>query len=272
MNAEQVMQGVHPTAIVDPGATLGEGVSIGPYCTVGPKVSLGDGTVLHGHVVVAGRTGIGPRCEIFPFASLGHPPQDLKYAGEDSALVSGADNKIREQVTMNPGTTGGGMETRVGDGCLFMVGAHVAHDCKIGNGVIMANNATLGGHVVVEDNAIIGGLAAVRQFVRIGRNAMVGGMSGVEQDVIPFGLVMGDRAKLNGLNMVGLRRHGFEREDIQALQKLYKQLFAGGGTMAERLDKARSSFEAGGPVGDLIAFAAVQSNVGLCQPKPENGG
>ena len=169
-------------------------------------------------------------------------------------------------------STGGGMVTRVGDGCLFMVGAHVAHDCQIGDGVIMANNATLGGHVVVGDRAIIGGLAAVRQFVRIGRNAMVGGMSGVEQDVIPFGLVMGERAKLNGLNMVGLRRQGFEREDIQALQKLYKQLFADEGTLAERLEKAQGSAEAAGPAGTLIEFAAAQSSVGLCPPKTENGG
>lgn len=272
MDSEQVMPGVHATAIVDPGATLGDGVSIGPFCTVGPHVSLGDGTVLHSHVAVAGRTTIGPGCEIFPFASIGHAPQDLKYAGEDSELVIGAGNKIREQVTMNPGTTGGGMVTRVGDGCLFMVGAHVAHDCQIGNSVIMANNATLGGHVVVEDHAIIGGLAAVRQFVRIGRNAMVGGMSGVEQDVIPFGLVMGERAKLNGLNMVGLRRHGFEREEIQALQKLYKQLFADEGTLAERLEKAQGAPETAGPAGKLIEFAAVPSSVGLCPPKPENGG
>jgi len=272
MDLGSLTQSIHATAVVEPGASLGRGVSIGPFCIVGANVSLGDGVVLHSHVVVTGRTNIGPRCQLYPFASIGHPPQDLKYAGEDSELVIGADNKIREHVTMNPGTTGGGMVTRVGDGCLFMVGAHVAHDCQIGNGVIMANNATLGGHVVVEDHAIIGGLAAVRQFVRIGRNAMVGGMSGVEQDVIPFGLVMGDRAKLNGLNVVGLRRQGFEREDIQVLQKLYKLLFAGEGTMAERLENAQNSFGVGGPVGELIDFAAAQSSVGLCQPKQENGG
>ena len=272
MNAEQVMQGVHPTAIVDPGATLGEGVSIGPYCTVGPKVSLGDGTVLHGHVVVAGRTGIGPRCEIFPFASLGHPPQDLKYKGEPSRLEIGADNRIREHVTMNPGTQGGGMLTKVGDGCLFMVGSHVAHDCKIGDRVIMANNATLAGHVEIDDDAILGGLSAIHQFVRIGRNAMIGGMSGVEHDVIPYGLVMGERARLNGLNIVGLKRHGFSRAEILALRNAYKLLFGDQGTIAERLKDVRARFSADGPVGTLLDFADTESPRALCQPKPSNGG
>ena len=197
------MAAVHATAVVDTQAKLGADVFVGPFCMVGPEVTLDEGVVLHSHVVVAGRTRIGARTQIFPFASIGHPPQDLKYAGEPSELVIGADNRIREQVTMNPGTQGGGMVTRIGDRCLFMVGAHVAHDCQLGNGVIMANNATLAGHVTVGDNAIIGGLSAVHQFVRIGRNAMIGGMSGVEHDVIPFGLVLGDRARLSGLNIIG---------------------------------------------------------------------
>ena len=265
------MAGIHANAVVDPGATLGEGVSIGPFCVVGADVELGDGAVLHSHAVVEGRTRIGPRCEIFPFASIGHRPQDLKYRGEPSELLVGADNTIREYVTMNPGTEGGGMMTRVGDGCLFMMGAHVAHDCQIGDRVIMANNATLAGHVVVEDGAIIGGLSAVHQFVRIGRNAMIGGMSGVEHDVIPFGLVLGDRAHLNGLNIVGLKRNGFAREEIQSLQQAYKAIFAGAGTMAERLAALKSEAGKAGAVDELVSFALAESSRALCQPKSDDG-
>lgn len=217
---------IHPTVVVESGAHLGEGVKIGPYCLIGPDVVLGDGCVLHGHAVVGGRTTIGPRTEVFPFASLGLRPQDLKYRGEPSTLEIGADNVIREHVTMNPGTDGGGMVTRVGDGCLFMVGAHVAHDCQVGSQVIMANNATLAGHVQVQDFAILGGLSAVHQFVRIGRYAMVGGMTGVERDVIPFGSVMGDRARLSGINIVGMKRRGLSRDEIHDVRKAYRLLCA----------------------------------------------
>src|SRR5215475_7057845 len=170
------MPQIHPTAVVAPGARLADNVVIGPYCIIGEHVTLAAGVNLKSHVVVEGRTTIGERTRIFPFASIGHVPQDLKYDGEASSLEIGADNTIREHVTMNPGTAGGGMVTRVGDHCLFMVGAHVAHDCQIGNYVIMANNATLAGHVVVEDHAVLGGLSAVHQFVRIGKHAMIGGM------------------------------------------------------------------------------------------------
>jgi len=263
---------VHPSAIVDPGAALGQGVRIGPYCLVGPGVALGDGVTLHSHVVVQGRTRIGARTEIFPFASIGHAPQDLKYAGEASDLIVGSDNRIREYVTMNPGTSGGGMVTRVGDKCLFMIGAHVAHDCRIGNGVIMANNATLGGHVTVEDGAIIGGLSAVHQFVRIGRGAMVGGMSGVEHDVIPFGLVMGERARLHGLNIVGMKRSNFSREQIQTLNAAYKALFSGAGTLADRLAELAAQYPPDGPVGALLDFVNADSSRALCQPKPSSVG
>ena len=182
------MTDIHPTAIVEEGAKLGTGVRIGPYCTIGPDVELGEGVALVSHVVLAGRTRIGPNTRIYPFASIGHPPQDLKYKGEASSLEIGSNNIIREYVTMSPGTEGGGMVTRVANNCLFMVGAHVAHDCQIGHHVIMANNATLAGHVDVGDYAILGGLAAVHQFVRIGRHAMIGGMSGVEHDIIPVRL------------------------------------------------------------------------------------
>jgi UDP-N-acetylglucosamine acyltransferase len=266
------MAAVHATAVVDTQAKLGKDVFVGPYCMVGPEVTLADGVVLHSHVVVAGRTRVGARTQVFPFASIGHAPQDLKYAGEPSELVVGEDNRIREQVTMNPGTEGGGMVTRVGDRCLFMVGAHVAHDCQIGNGVIMANNATLAGHVAVGDNAIIGGLSAVHQFVRIGRNAMIGGMSGVEHDVIPFGLVLGDRARLSGLNIVGLKRHGYSRDEIHRLQDAYRLLFAADRTLAERLTEARGRFTEEGPTGELLAFIAADSSRALCQPKPEHAG
>ena len=212
------MTQIHSTAIIEHGARLGEGAVIGPYCCVGGMVEFGDGVRLHSHVVVAGKTTIGPNTHVYPFASIGHPPQDLKYKGEESELVIGANNVIREHVTMNPGTTGGGMITRIGNNCLFMVGAHVAHDCDVANHVILANNATLAGHVTVDDFAILGGLSAVHQFCRIGRHAMIGGMSGVENDVIPYGSVTGNRARLEGLNIVGLRRRGFSRSEVAAMR------------------------------------------------------
>ncbi len=266
------MADIHPTAIVSSKATLGEQVTIGPYSVVGEDVVLGDGVTLRSHVVVEGRTRVGAGTEIFPFASIGHRPQDLKYAGEPSTLEIGENNTIREHVTMNPGTAGGGLVTKLGDGGLFMMGAHVAHDCRIGNRVIMANNATLAGHVVVEDDAIIGGLAAVHQYVRVGRNAMIGGMSGVEHDVIPFGLVVGDRATLNGLNVVGLKRRGFSRDDIQALQTAYETIFARNDTMADRLDEIERLFTDSGPVNELLSFIRSESSRALCKPKPGHGG
>jgi UDP-N-acetylglucosamine acyltransferase len=266
------MAEIHPTACVDPGATLGEGVKVGPFCVVDGQVTLGAGTVLHSHVVVTGRTRVGARTQIFPFASIGHQPQDLKFGGEASELIIGDDNVIREYATMNPGTRGGGMVTRVGDKCLFMMGAHVAHDCQIGDGVIMANNATFGGHVKVGNHAVIGGLSAVHQFVRIGPYAMVGGMSGVENDIIPYAMVMGNRARLSGLNIVGLRRNGFAREDIQMLKQVYDALFADQLTMAERLDKIETDFTSNGLVGDVLSFVRADSSRSLCQPKVLHGG
>ena len=258
---------IHETAVVDPGATIADNVTIGPYCVIGDQVSLGLGVTLESHVVVGGRTAIGAGCHIFPFASIGLPPQDLKYVGEPSELIIGDNNIIREHVTMNPGTTGGGMVTRVGRNGLFMVGAHIAHDCKIGDHVIMANNATLGGHVTVGDYAILGGLSAVHQFVRIGRHAMVGGMSGVEQDVIPFGLVMGDRAALSGLNIVGLKRRNFSREDIHGLRTAYRMVFASQGTLAERLSEVAGQFAENEVVMDLVAFIQANNSRPVCQPK-----
>jgi UDP-N-acetylglucosamine acyltransferase len=258
---------IHETAIVAPGATIADNVSIGPYCIIGDQVSLGLGVTLEAHVVVGGRTAIGAQCHIFPFASIGLAPQDLKYDGEPSELIIGDNNIIREHVTMNPGTTGGGMVTTVGQNGLFMVGSHIAHDCKIGDHVIMANNATLGGHVTIGDYAILGGLSAVHQFVRIGRHAMVGGMSGVEQDVIPFGLVMGDRASLSGLNIVGLKRRNFSREDIHGLRTAYRMVFGQGGTMAERLSEVARQFADNEVVMDLVNFIQADNSRPVCQPK-----
>ena len=263
---------VHATAIVDPQARLGDRVEIGPYCIVGPDVELGDGVILHSHVVVAGRTKIGARTQIFPFASIGHRPQDVKYAGEPSELIIGSDSMLREHVTMNPGTEGGGMITRVGDRGLFMMGAHVAHDCQIGDRVILANNATLGGHVVVEDDAIIGGLSAVHQFVRIGRHAMIGGMSGVEHDVIPYGLATGERARLQGLNLVGLKRHGLGRADIRTLSEAYARLFGPEDTLAERVERLAAELGDAAGVADIGAFGRAKSARALCRPKRENDG
>ncbi|MFO1188991.1 MAG: acyl-ACP--UDP-N-acetylglucosamine O-acyltransferase [Alphaproteobacteria bacterium] len=264
------MPRIHPTAIVEPGAEIASDVSIGPYCVIGAEARLAAGVELKSHVVVAGRTSIGERTRIYPFASIGHAPQDLKYHGEPSRLEIGSDNVIREHVTMNPGTEGGGMLTRVGSHCLFMVSAHIAHDCIVGDHVIMANNATLGGHVIVEEYAILGGLAAVHQFCRIGRHAMIGGMSGVEHDVIPYGLVMGDRARLNGLNVVGLKRRGFSRDDVQSLRKAYRLLFAEEGTMAERVNDVSELYAGNRPVKEILDFIQGASSRSICVPKPES--
>ena len=261
------MSQIHPTAIIADGAHLGENVSIGAYSCVGAEVVLEDGVVLHSHVVVEGRTRIGANTRIFPFASIGHIPQDLKYKGEQSELIIGRDNTIREHVTMNPGTEGGGMVTKVGDNCLFMASAHVAHDCILGDNVIMANNATLAGHVVVGEFAFLGGLSAVHQFVRIGRHAMIGGMSGVEADVIPFGMVIGNRAYLNGLNIVGLKRRGFSRDDIHTLRNAYRLMFAPEGTLQERLSDVEEQFRSNPVVMEIVAFIRSESSRSLVTPK-----
>lgn len=268
------MADIHPTAIIESGAVVADTVSIGPYCMVGPDVVLEDGVVLVSHVVVAGRTRVGAGTRIWPFASIGHQPQDLKYHGEPSRLEIGRNNTIREHVTMNPGTEGGGMVTTVGDNCLFMMGAHVAHDCHVGNHAILVNNATLGGHVSVGDNAVIGGLSAVHQFVRIGKHAMVGGMTGVEFDVIPYGTVIGNRAHLAGLNLVGLKRRGFSRDDIHALRNAHKALFSSEGTMQQRLEAVAEQYRDCVPVMEVVAFIRADTSRAICQPlsaKSENG-
>lgn len=264
------MTEIHPTAVVEPGARIGNNVAIGPYSVVGPEVELADGVTLLSHVVVGGRTVVGSNTKIFPFASIGHQPQDLKFRGEASRLEIGCNNIIREHVTMNPGTEGGGMVTRIGNNCLFMVGCHVAHDCQIGDHAILVNNATLGGHVAVGDWAILGGLSAVHQFVRVGRHAMVGGMSGVENDIIPYGSVMGNRARLSGLNVVGLKRRGFSREVIHALRNAYRLLFAPEGTLAERLADVAELMHDIEPVMEIVEFIRADSSRAICQPHLED--
>src|SRR6201998_1895760 len=266
------MPQIHPTAIVAPGAMLAEDVVIGPYCVVGDNAVLVPRVTLRSHAVVEGRTTIGEGTRLFPFASIGLEAQDLKYRGEKSELVIGRNNTIREYVTINPGTDGGGMVTRIGDGSLFMVGAHVAHDCQIGNHVVMANNATLGGHVLVDDHAILGGLCAVHQYVRIGKHAMIGGMSGVERDVIPYGQVMGDRARLCGLNIIGMQRRGFSREDIQGLRNAYQFLFSSDGTLSDRVNDTAERFSGIAPVDDILDFIRADSSRAICQPKGANDG
>lgn len=258
---------IHPTATVDPAAEIGEGVVIGPYCSVGPEVVLGPRVELISHVVVAGWTEIGAETRIFPFASIGTEPQDLKYRGERTRLVIGARNRIREGVTMNPGTEGGGGVTRVGSDGLFMVGAHVGHDSQVGDHVILANNATLAGHVTLEDYAFLGGLSAVHQFCRIGAHAMVGGMTGVEKDVIPFGMVIGNRAALGGLNIVGLRRRGFDRETIHALRRAYDLLFYGDGVLMERLEHVEQTYPDVEPIQRISAFIRADSSRSFCTPR-----
>ena len=257
---------IHPSAVVEDGAIIGHNVTVGPFCTVGADVRLDEGVTLMSHVVVGGHTHIGSHTRVYPFASIGLSPQDLKYRGEPSRLVIGAHNVIREHVTINPGTEGGGMLTKLGDHCLLMIGSHVAHDCIIGDHVILVNSATLGGHVVIDDWAIIGGLSAAHQFTRIGRHAMIGGMSGVEADVIPFGSVAGNRAKLQGLNIVGLKRRNFSRDTIHTLRNAYRLLFAREGTMAERLEDVAELFADNEAVMEIVSFIRRDSSRALCQP------
>ena len=262
---------IHPTAIIEDGASLAAGVKVGPYCMVGSEVTLGEGCELISHVVVAGRTSIGPRTRIFPFASIGHQPQDLKFKGEPSTLDIGADCQIREGVTMNPGTAGGGLKTVIGDKCAFLANSHVGHDCTVGNGVIFSNNVMLAGHCNVGDYAILGGGAAVIQFARVGAHAFLGGMSGLENDLIPYGMALGNRAYLSGLNIVGLQRRGFSREDIHDLRRAYRFLFAAEGTLKERLDDVSAEFASHTIVQEIVAFIRAGGKRSLCTPRDAEG-
>ncbi|MEM9811102.1 MAG: acyl-ACP--UDP-N-acetylglucosamine O-acyltransferase [Pseudomonadota bacterium] len=259
---------IHPTAIVAPGAEIGAGCSIGPYVIVGGDVVLGEKVVIHSHAVVTGHTDVGAGTRIFPFASIGHEPQDLKFAGEETRLVIGARNTIREYVTMNPGTAGGGGITRVGDGNLFMMSVHVGHDCQVGSGVIIANSVALAGHVVVEDNVVIGGLSGIQQFCRIGRGAMIGGMSGVVADVIPYGTTAGERAHLAGLNLIGLKRRGADRDEVNELRAAYSDIFEDASLVfQDRIGRARERYPENALIHDIVRFVQTEGAKRFTQPE-----
>jgi len=260
---------VHPSAIVDAGARIGAGVEIGPFSTVGPHVVLGPGVKIAAHVVIDGHTRIGEGTVIHPFAVIGGPPQYAAHRDEPTRLELGARNVVREHVTMHCGSAAGRGVTTVGSDGFFMVGVHVGHDCAVGDHVVMANNATLGGHVVVEDHVIMGGLSAAHQHIRIGRHAFVGGMAGVNHDVIPFGNVWGNHAHLEGLNLIGLKRRGFSRDAINTLRAAYRMLFAEEGTFQERLDDTAEAYARSIEVMEIIQFIRADSARPLTTPKRE---
>jgi UDP-N-acetylglucosamine acyltransferase len=263
---------IHPTAIVDRGAELADDVKIGPYCVIGPHVRLNSGVVLDSHVVVQGHTTIGRDCRLFPFAVIGGEPQHTAFKGEVVELIIGERNLIREHVTMHPGTSVGVGKTIVGNDCFFYVGSHVAHDSVIGNNVIFINHAVIGGHVHVDDFAILGGSSAVHQRVRVGKHAMIGGMTGVESDIIPYGSVTGNRAHLVGLNIIGLKRRGFTRERIHQMRTAFRILFAEEGTLAERVEDAAELYRDVPEVMEIITFIRGDSLRGLCTPQQDRVG
>lgn len=254
---------IHPTAIVEPGARLGARVQIGPFCHVGASVELHDDVRLVSHVVVDGDTVIGEGAILYPFCTVGLAPQDLKYKGEPTRCEIGPRTQIREHCTIHRGTVTGSGLTRIGGNCLLMAVVHVAHDCEIGDAVVIANNVVMGGHVTIGDGAVIGGAAAIHQFVRIGRGAMVGGVSGVEADVIPFGSVIGNRARLAGLNVIGLRRRGVDRANLLRLRAAVRDLFWGEGVLADRIHEVRSRHGEDALVAEVLDFAATNSKRGL---------
>jgi UDP-N-acetylglucosamine acyltransferase len=265
----QVSVEIHPTAIVAKGAELADGVSIGPYCVVGASAKIGPDTKLHSHVVIDGSTELGSRNQVYPFSMLGGPPQHTAYRGEDTRLVIGDDNIIREHATMNIGTVNGGGVTRVGSNGLFMIESHVGHDCVVGDNVILTKQATLGGHCKIGDFVIVGGLAAIIQFTRVGRHAMIGGLAAVVKDVIPYGSVWGNHAHLEGLNLVGLKRRGFDRETINTLRAAYRLLFADEGTFQERIDDTVETYSSSPEVMEIIDFIRADANRPLCLPERE---
>jgi len=256
---------IHKTALVDSKAKVSNSVNVGPYSVIGPNVEIGEDVTIHSHVNISGNTKIGNGNKIYPFASIGNDPQDLKYNGEQTKLIIGNNNKIREYVTINPGTVGGGGITTIGNNCLFMIASHVAHDCNVGNNVIIANNVPLGGHVTIEDNVVIGGNSAVQQFTRIGKMAMIGGMTGVLHDVIPYGLSTGNRNSLQGLNLIGLRRAKFENKDILGLSEAYKEIFATK-NINENISKLNGSFKENPLVKNVIDFITKDKKRSICTP------
>jgi len=256
---------IHKTSIVDKKAKIANNVKIGPYSVIGPNVEIKENAVIHSHVNISGNTIIGKNTKIYPFASIGTDPQDLKYKGEKNKLVIGNSNTIREYVTINPGTEGGGGLTSVGDNCLFMISSHVAHDCKVGNNVVVANNVPLGGHAIIEDGVIIGGNSAVQQFTRIGRLAMIGGMTGVLKDVIPFGLSFGNRNYLKGLNLIGLRRSKYENKEIIELGDAYKKIFSPG-NLHENVNKINGEYKENNLVKEVTSFILKDKKRPICSP------
>ena len=257
---------IHPSSVIEDGAVVGAGVNIGPFCVVGPNVELGAGVELRSHVVVTGHTNVGDETIIFPGAVIGEIPQDLKFKGEATRLVVGKRNRIREGVTMNTGTEGGGGLTPVGDDCLFMTGAHVAHDAIVGNRVIVANQGAIAGHCVIEDDVIIGGLSGIHQWVRVGKGAIIGAVTMVTNDVIPFGLVQGPRGTLDGLNLVGLKRKGVDRADITALRAAFQMLAQGEGAFQDRARRLGQETDSA-YVQDIIDFVLGASDRSYLTPE-----
>ena len=255
---------IDKTAIINKNAKVHSSVKIGPYTIIGPNVEIGENTEIQSHVSITGNTKIGKGNKIYPFVSI-NDPQDLKYNGEETSLVIGDNNKIREYVTINPGTISGGGKTVIGNDCLFMISSHIAHDCHVGNNVIIANNVPLGGHAIIEDNVVIGGNSAVQQFTRIGKMAMIGGMTGVLHDVIPYGLSTGNRNSLQGLNLIGLRRAKFENKDILGLSEAYKQIFASK-NINENISKLNGSFQENPLVKNVIDFITKDKKRSICTP------
>ena len=255
---------IHETAIINPKAKIGKNVAIGPYSVIGPNVEIGDNNIIQSHVNISGNTKIGNGNKIYPFVSI-NEPQDLKYDGEPTNLIIGDNNKIREYVTINQGTISGGGKTVIGNNCLFMISSHIAHDCQVGNNVIIANNVPLGGHVIIEDNVVIGGNSAVQQFTRIGKMAMIGGMTGVLHDVIPYGLSTGNRNSLQGLNLIGLRRAKFENKDILGLSNAYKEIFATQNVI-ENIKKLNDNYHENLLVKNVIDFIIKDKKRTICTP------
>jgi len=261
------MPTIHPSAVVSDKASIADSAIIGPYCIVGEGVILAEDVELKSHVVIEGNTHVGKETVIYSFAVIGTPSQDKKFKeGQETKLIIGENNVIREHVTINPGHTEPERSTQLGNNCLLMVGAHIAHDCQVGDNVIMANNATLGGHVTVGNNAILGGLSAVHQFVRIGNFAIIGGMSGVENDVIPYGSVKGERAKLSGVNIIGLKRNGFSRSQIQSIREAYDALFGPNGPLSDRLKQVANDYQNEDVINSIVDFIRQESSRGICQP------
>ena len=256
---------IHNTAIIDPRAKISSSVSIGAFTVIGPNVEIGENTIIQSHVSIIGNTKVGKNNKIYPFASIGNDPQDLKFDGEITKLEIGDNNKIREYVTVNPGTKGGGGLTKIGNNCLFMVSSHIAHDCLVEDNVILANNVPLGGHAHIEENVIIGGNSAVQQFTRVGKSSMIGGMCGVVRDIIPYAMVHGNRSILQGLNLIGLRRKNIPNKEILVLSEAYKEIFKNE-NLTENLKNLKEEYRKNELVNDVVKFLEKDKKRPICTP------